>query len=337
MNQEGRNSSPTESESTPDLQRAIEAVVLELAHILSDYRDAFVVSGGFALHLLFPPQGTRRSMNTANAAEDEPEPFERLTKDVDLILNVLMLEDRFDDNVPAIGELLIQNNYQQEHLKRYWIRSVNLPRFVAPVTVPVEFLAPGRFADLAAGSAILEHMSALQEVVPAPLGGIDLVLLQPQTVMLSGLTPNNVPLDNVPVQVVDLAMLILVKAIAFQDRLSKHDRDPEGEKHLFHAAKHAYDISECLRRYPGRMEALADRLAPLWLTQFGPEQPLIDDALECLRTHFSSPTAEGPRRMVLETRYQFDNDNDKRVAQQQTARRVQQLLRLLDDCLTAIL
>lgn len=57
-------------------------------------------------------------------------------------------------------------------------------------------------------------------------------------------------------------MLMLVKAIAFQDRLGKHERHPEGE-HLYHATKHAYDISECLRRYPGRMEALAERLAPL--------------------------------------------------------------------------
>jgi len=143
-------------------------------------------------------------------------------------------------------------------------------------------------------------------------------------------------LDNVPVQVVDLAMLILVKAIAFQDRLRKHKIDPEGEKHLLQAAKHAYDISECLRRFPGKMEALAERIEPLW-TQPGPEQPIIDDALECLRVHFASPTAEGPRRMVLEERYQLDNDNDKIVAQRQTSRRVEQLLRLLDKRLEATL
>jgi hypothetical protein len=334
MDQENRH--PTTTESTPDLQRAIEAVVLELAHILSDYRDAFVISGGLALHLLYPPQKIRRLAGLSDATEEEQEPFERLTKDVDLILNVLMLEDRFDENVPAIGELLLQNYYQEKHRKRYWIRSVNLPGFAAPVIVPIEFLAPGRFADHATGTAILEHMAALQEVVPVPLDGIDLVLLQPQTVMLSGLTPTNLVLENVPVQVVDLAMLILVKAIAFQDRLRKHAWDPEGEKHLFHAAKHAYDISECLRRYPGKMEALADRLTPLWLTHSGPEQLLIDDALECLRTHFTNPADEGLRRMVLEARYQFDNENDRLVVQLQTARRVQQLLRLLDDRLNAM-
>ncbi len=121
------------------------------------------------------------------------------------------------------------------------------------------------------------------------------MLLQPRTILLSGLTPGMLPLDDVPVQVVDLAMLILVKAIALQDRRRKHARDSAGDKHRLQAAKHAYDISECLRRYPGKMEALAERLGSLWLAQSGPEQPLIDDALECLRAHFASPTAEGPR------------------------------------------
>lgn len=163
------------------------------------------------------------------------------------------------------------------------------------------------------------------------------MLIQPQIVRLSGLTPGGIRLDDVPVQVVDLAMLILVKAIAFQDRLRKHERHPEGEKHLSHATKHAYDISECLRRYPGKMEALAARLEPLWLTQSGTEQQLIDDALECLRTHFAKPTAEGPRLMVLEERYRYDNDNGKMVAQRQTVRRIEHLLRLLDERIEAVL
>src|SRR5205823_293638 len=101
----------------------------------------------------------------------------------------------------AIGELLMENHYQQEPRRHHWIRIVNLPGFVKPVEVPVEFLAPGRFATNSADSAVLARMSALQDVTPAPLGGIDLVLLQPQTVILSGLTPSMERLDNVPVQV----------------------------------------------------------------------------------------------------------------------------------------
>lgn len=335
MSQENLNLQGAKPDTRPDLLRAMDAVVLELADILIDYRAAFVVSGGLALHLLFPRQDSPRSVNIPDAIEESPEPFDRLTKDVDLVFNVLMLNEILDDIEPTISDLLMQYNYQQPARKRYWERVVNLPGFASPVTVPVEFLAPGRFAQSDVESSVIERVSAHQDIDLAPLGGIDLVLLQPQTVTLSGLTPGLLQLENVPVQVVDVAMLILVKAIAFQDRLRKHEHDPAGERHLLHAAKHAFDISECLRCYLGKMEALAERLAPLWLTQSAPEQPLIDDALECLRTHFASPTAEGIRRMVLEERYKFDSDNDKMVVQLQTSRRVQRLLALLDERMAA--
>jgi len=167
MNQEDEQPQWAEPDAKPDLLRAIEAVVLELANILSDYRDAFVISGGLALHLLFPQRETHRQAGTPNEAEEEPEPFERLTKDVDLILNVLMLDAMFDDKMPAIGELLMENHYQQEPRRHHWIRIVNLPGFVKPVAVPVEFLAPGRFAPNSADSAVLARMSALQDVEPA--------------------------------------------------------------------------------------------------------------------------------------------------------------------------
>ena len=136
MSQEDNNPRRAEPDATPDLLRAIDAVVLELANILSDYRDAFVVSGGLALHLLFPPRGKRHLSGIPAATEEDPEPFERLTKDVDLILNVLVLDEMFDDRVPAIGELLIQNHYQQETRRRYWIRIVNLPGFDNTRRVP---------------------------------------------------------------------------------------------------------------------------------------------------------------------------------------------------------
>lgn len=94
MKQEDEKPCSVEPDVRPDLLRAIDAVVLELANILSDYRNAFVVSGGLALHLLFPPQGTRWLVGMADAEEENPEPFGRLTSDVDLVLNVLLLSTR---------------------------------------------------------------------------------------------------------------------------------------------------------------------------------------------------------------------------------------------------
>ncbi|MCX6378791.1 MAG: hypothetical protein NT023_04835 [Armatimonadetes bacterium] len=104
----GEEDLPTGPDVRSDLLRAIEAVILELANILSDYRDAFVVSGGLALHLLYPPRAPQHSTGITSSAEEEP--YERLTKDVDLILNVLLLEEMFDDRMQAIGELLMENH-----------------------------------------------------------------------------------------------------------------------------------------------------------------------------------------------------------------------------------
>lgn len=42
----GEDNLPAEPDVRSDLLRAIDAVILELANILSDYRDAFVVSAG---------------------------------------------------------------------------------------------------------------------------------------------------------------------------------------------------------------------------------------------------------------------------------------------------
>lgn len=111
MNQEDNKSRRREPNGTQELLDAITSVILELADILSDYRDAFVVSGGLALHLLFLPRG---SLNIVDASgEEEVEPYGRLTKDVDLILNVWMLKDMFDDSMPTISELLIGRNYHK--------------------------------------------------------------------------------------------------------------------------------------------------------------------------------------------------------------------------------
>lgn len=68
-----------------------------------------------------------------------------------------------------------------------------------PSKVIVEFLAPQRLITSEAELAILDRVSALQDVTPAPLGGIDLVLLDPQIVTLSGLTPDGYSLSNIPV------------------------------------------------------------------------------------------------------------------------------------------
>ena len=69
--------------SPSDFTRAINAVLLELADILSDYHGSFVVSGGLAMHLLF------------GGDSEEGSAFARITKDVDVVLNLFLLDRDF--------------------------------------------------------------------------------------------------------------------------------------------------------------------------------------------------------------------------------------------------
>jgi|GEM_PF-2925110 len=318
---------PTDSlPNASDMTRAVTSVLLELADILGDYRDALVVSGGLAMHLLF---GSAASA-AAEPGQGGDEPFfARVTKDVDVVLNLLVLARDFDDQDATIGELLTQNLYQQETRRQFWVKSVRLPGFANPVEVPVEFLAPAP-GDTSTDASLLTRVAEQQEIQPAALGGLSLALLQPRRVLLGGYAPDGTYRTDIPIRVVDPAMLILIKAIAFAERLEKQERAPAEDRHRDHAAKHAYDISQLLQRYPGGVSALAERLIPPYITAAGPEQPTIDDALESLRAHFSDRAGQGVRLMIAEGEYRT-NAEEAELAQQGTVARVKRLLRRLDE------
>lgn len=315
-----------EATNASDFTRAINAVLLELADILSEYRSSLVVSGGLAMHLLF---GERADALFANAKPEEGEFFARVTKDVDFVLNLIQLDRDYDAEIESIGGLLTQNNYQLEVPHQFWVKRVKLPGFVTSIEIPVEFLAPTSWGT-GADPSLLARITARHEIRSPALDGLALALLQPQEILLSGETPDGTRLTNIPLQVVDPAMLTLIKVIAFADRLKKQERDRADDKHLDHASKHAYDISQLLYRYPGGIPALVERLVPPYLTAAGPEQPTIARALELLRAHFTSRDGQGIRLMVREGEYRYE-EGDKGIAQQGIVSRVQRLIARLDE------
>ena len=320
--------SPDSTAVQPDLTRAVNAVLLELVHVLDEYRDSLVVSGGLAMHLLFAsdtvlPAGEERSVPLH-------EPFARVTKDVDFVLKLVQLRDGYDDQSETIADLLGQAHYQQETRKQYWVKKVKLPGFVDYIEVIVEFLAPvalGSDTDI----QLLRKVSAQQELRPAALDGTNLALLQPRIIHCSGQMPDGQHRTDIPIQVVAPAMLILIKAIAFADRLKKQAGNPTATQHLEHAAKHAYDISQLLLRYQGGTPALAERLLPPYITKPGPEQEMVSRALEILRNHFADRKSRGIQLMVQEGDYRLQDTDSQQIAQQGTVSRVTRLLKTLDD------
>lgn len=318
------NNPPYERKNDSDLSRAMIAVLIELTDVLGEYRDSLVLSGGLAMRLLLggatPPSDEDRP--------DTEEPFARETKDVDLVLNLVRLGHDFDDQIDTIGEALTRSDYQQETPRQFWVKVVSLPGFSAPVEVIVEFLVPTPH-DAGLDHSLPAQIAEQQEIQPAVLDGIALALLQPQQIRLTGETLSGAVLTDITVPVVHPAMLILIKAIAFDDRLKKHNRHPE-HGHLDHAAKHAYDISKLLLRYPGGVSALVERLTPPYITSPGPEQATVDRALQSLRAHFADRGGAGVRLMALEGEYRSEEE-EREIAQQGTVARVSRLLQRLDE------
>jgi hypothetical protein len=321
-----------ESNHASDFTRAIHAVLLELASILDGYHKSLVVSGGLAMHLLFSEQADAPVVD--DKREKDRAFFARVTKDVDFVLNLVQLAQDFDDQQDTIGELLKQNLYQEEVPRQFWVRSVCLSGFELSITIPVEFLAPTPF-HTGKGDLLLTQVAEQQEIHPAALDGVSLALLQPRQVLLSGEMPNGTWVTDVPIQVVDPAMLILIKAIAFADRLKKQKHDPTDDKHLDHAAKHAYDISQLLLRYPSGVSGLVERLILPYITAAGPEQPTIDQALQSLRAHFTERAAPGIRLMIREGEHRYEKETAE-LAQQGTIARVQRLLHRLDERMQSV-
>ncbi|MES2463059.1 MAG: hypothetical protein V4671_20940 [Armatimonadota bacterium] len=298
-------------ELLPDALRAIRAVLLEIHDIFSDHRHAIVVAGGLTPSLLLPADASG---------------LYRATNDIDLVLDLTLLQAAADDSQPTLGESLLQNLYQQIPGQQFrWERRVWLPNRQKSIAVPVDLLTPVRYGLGGPEQSVRRRVRDVHEIDPAPLKGVDLALLNPVTCLLSGTLPNGIERrENVPIRVVDLALFIAIKAVALDDRLQAHQVNT-GEGHDRHAAKHAYDIDECIARFPGGLTALADRLRPYRTL------PAVADALQSLAMHFATADSAGPARLVEEERHRFEDSDILAIVRQSASRRVGRLIRAIND------
>jgi hypothetical protein len=281
-----------------DELRAVRAVILELMEVLSEYRAHLVLTGGVVPHLLLPP--------------DESGVY-RSTNDVDIVLDHAFLHTLEDDSQATIHEILMQNLYQQDEKKPYRYHR-GIWTGTRTVVVPVDLLAGKRYAD--EDKAIHKRVRDIQEIYASPLYGVDIALLSTITCPLSGQLPDGRERQDVPVRVVDLALFPLIKAIAFVDRLKAREKEPDGN-HEDQAAKHAFDIYECLSRFPGGLTKLAEGITPHLA------HPLVQEAVKCLDTAFTSPEADGPRLLIREEKYATEPGEITAFVRQDAFQRVQ--------------
>ena len=143
---------------------AAHSVLLELVHLLGEYRDSIVLIGGMLPRLLIP-QAEESHIGTV---------------DVDLALDHRRFEEA---GYRTVHELLTSRGYERDdHQPFIYRRRFNLEG--RPVTVQVDLLS-GEYG----GTGRSRRTQRVQDVRPRKARGVDLAFEQPLDVEISGALP----------------------------------------------------------------------------------------------------------------------------------------------------
>lgn len=201
---------------------ACRAALIELVHLMGEFRDHMVVVGGWVPALLLP-----------KVAEPYAGPL-----DIDLALDFRQIPD---DSYRTILQSLSTRGYRQDPAQPFrFFREVRLTGR-EPVTVEVDFLA-----DEYGGTGPGHRTQPAQDARARTAKGCDLVFAEPVQVSLEGELPGG-GRDRVTFRVAAIPPWLIMKGMALAARLEEKD---------------AYDIYYCVRFYPGGPTGLAEAFRP---------------------------------------------------------------------------
>ena len=173
---------------------AAKSVLIELMHILGEYRDAMVLVGGWIPDLLFPTSQGRHVGSI----------------DVDVALNHKKMTEA---GYRMIGEILRQHGYIQDQQQPFIFR-----KDVRGQTVQVDFLA-GEYG----GTGKSRRTQKALDMQPRKARGCDLAFqISPAQILVKGKLPDGA-LDEVKVQIASVVPFLAMKGIAMEDRRKAKD------------------------------------------------------------------------------------------------------------------
>ncbi|GMQ75832.1 MAG: hypothetical protein BMS9Abin01_1092 [Gammaproteobacteria bacterium] len=176
---------------------AAHSVLLELVHLLGEYRDSIVLIGGMVPRLLIP----------------QAEEAHIGTLDVDLALDHRRFEEA---GYRTVHELLTSRGYERDDQQPFiYRRRFNLEG--RPVTVQVDLLS-GEYG----GTGRSRRTQRVQDVRPRKARGADLAFEQPLDVEISGALPDGGE-DKASVRVATIVPFLIMKGMALRDRLKEKD------------------------------------------------------------------------------------------------------------------
>jgi len=212
----------TRRDYTAEAVEAAKSVLIELTHLLGEYRDNIVLIGGWVPELLIP---------------QKPRPHVG-SMDIDLALNHLKIQD---EGYKLIEELLTSRGYYQEAEKQPFIFFRDVPIGDAVIKVQIDLLS-GEYA----GTGKKHRTQAFQGIKARKARGCDLAFDMVSEVTIEGEIPGG-GLDSVTIRVASIVPFLVMKGMALDDRLKEKD---------------AWDIYYCLLAYPGGIDALVEEFRP---------------------------------------------------------------------------
>ncbi len=213
----------TRRDYTAEGVEACKKVLVELIHMMGEFRDMMVLVGGWVPGLLF---------------SGSPEPHVG-TLDIDLALDFQRIPD---ESYRTILQTFLARGYRQDQQQPFrYVREVQMSsgdRFV----VVVDLLA-GEYG----GTSPSRRTQRVQDVRARKARGCDLAFSDPVRISVEGELPGG-GRDRVTLQVAGIVPFIVMKGMALADRLKEKD---------------GYDIYYCVRNYPGGLTDLVAAFRPL--------------------------------------------------------------------------
>ncbi|MDQ3725982.1 MAG: hypothetical protein M3335_08900 [Actinomycetota bacterium] len=243
----------------------VEAALLTVAVTLGALMDRICIVGGLVPSLLIDHEV---------GPDPETEAGHPGTNDLDVGLAIALLDD---EQYAEVGERLRQEGFgPDENSKgnptpqRWKLESLN---------VTIDFLLPP-----IPGAEEGGHMQPLEGDLSAMITpGLQLAQDERQEVLVDGHTLKGERVKRA-IPVCGPATFVVLKALAFHDR---------GEP------KDAFDLVYVLRRWPGGMSDIVERIG----SHLETDRAIVNEALGKLASDFSSPESHGPLRAA-----EFDGD-----------------------------
>ena len=197
-------------------------VLVEIIHLLSEFKEDMVLIGGWIPTFLIPQS-------------DEPHVG---SLDIDLAFDFTKIPD---DTYRTILELLLKKDYTQDEDQPFRFFRDVIMEDGGSIKVEVDLMA-GEYG----GMGKKGRTQKVQDVRAGKVRGCDLAFNSAVTVSIEGFLPEGGK-DKVSFKVAGIVPFLVMKGIAMHGRMKEKD---------------AYDIFYCIDHFPGGVEKLIEAFKP---------------------------------------------------------------------------